>query len=319
MNIRPATEADGAPLRALWEEYEVEVPEPPGFLPEPWEQQWTAIQKSIGGGGAVYVAEEGDAHALVAVVHVLPPERGVAHVEWAHVRRDWRRRGVAKALLRECVRAVKDEGTTTVSLEALRSNEPAIVVWERLGFEVVEFFMAAPVERLELRLADVPVGTSHASTHVQTDDRIAVERALAQFIPSLHGAEVAATTSGWMRIIDALLHVDRDAQARLARDLSERLGAVVVALAVEVGAVVRFRLYERGRMVDEYLSVPGFYGELPKGDELALAANPTLVARLTGADRDEVRIVARTAATPAELPPAHELYEQIARTMGLEP
>ncbi len=67
---------------------------------------------------------------------------------------------------------------------------------------------------------------------------------------------------------------------------------------------MRFRLYERGRMVDEYLSVPSFYGDLDRGDELALEANPTLVARLTGADRDEVRRVARTAATPAELPPA---------------
>ena len=68
----------------------------------------------------------------------------------------------------------------------------------------------------------------------------------------------------------------------------------MVALALEQGAVVRFRLFERGRMVDEYLSVPTFYGELPKADELALEANPTLVARLTGADRDEVRGVART-------------------------
>ena len=48
-------------------------------------------------------------------------------------------------------------------------------------------------------------------------------------------------------------------------------------------------------MVDEYLSVPTYYGELAKGDELALAANPTLVARLTGADREDVRRVARTA------------------------
>jgi hypothetical protein len=71
-------------------------------------------------------------------------------------------------------------------------------------------------------------------------------------------------------------------------------------------------------MVDEYLSVPTYYGALPKGDELALAANPTLVSRLTGADRDEVKRVARTAASPAELPPAPELYEQLARLMGLE-
>jgi hypothetical protein len=72
-------------------------------------------------------------------------------------------------------------------------------------------------------------------------------------------------------------------------------------------------------MVDEYLSVPGYYGPLSKGDELALEANPTLVARLTGADRDHVREIARTAASPAELPPADELYTQIAELMGLEP
>ena len=83
------------------------------------------------------------------------------------------------------------------------------------------------------------------------------------------------------------------AQSRLAKEISERIGGVVVALALELEAVVRFRLYENGRMVDEYLSVPTFYGELPKADELALEANPTLVARLTGADRDA------SAASPA--------------------
>ena len=96
-------------------------------------------------------------------------------------------------------------------------------------------------------------------------------------------------------------------------------GAVVVALALERGAVVRFRLYERGRMVDEYLSVPDFYAQLDRGDELAMEANPTVVARLTGADREEVHRVARTAASPADLPPPETLYEDVARMMGLEP
>ena len=36
------------------------------------------------------------------------------------------------------------------------------------------------------------------------------------------------------------------------------------------------------------------------------------------ADRDEVKRVARTASSAAELPPAQELYEQIARLMGVE-
>ena len=151
MNVRRATEDDEAALRVLWEEFEAEVPEPPGFLPEPWELQWSAIRKSIGD-GAVYVAQDGD--SLVAVVHVLAPERGVAHVEWAHVQPAWRRRGVVKELLRECVREVRENGVTTVSLEALSANEPALTVWRRLGFEVVEFFMATPVDLLEQRLAD---------------------------------------------------------------------------------------------------------------------------------------------------------------------
>ena len=39
-------------------------------------------------------------------------------------------------------------------------------------------------------------------------------------------------------------------------------------------------------------------GDLSKADELSLAANPTLVARLTGADPARVRAVARTASSP---------------------
>ena len=140
-----------------------------------------------------------------------------------------------------------------------------------------------------------------------------------QFIPRLDAVDVHDAEGGWIRIADPLFDSDRDAQARFARDLSDRLGAVVVALALERGTVVRFRLYERGRMVDEYLSVPDFYAQLDRGDELAMEANPTLVARLTGADRDEVRRVARTATSPAELPPAETLYEEVARMMGLEP
>jgi hypothetical protein len=58
---------------------------------------------------------------------------------------------------------------------------------------------------------------------------------------------------------------------------------------------------------------------LSKGDELALEANPALVSRLTGAQRDDVRRVARTAASPSDLPAAGDLYVQIAELMGLEP
>jgi hypothetical protein len=151
---------------------------------------------------------------------------------------------------------------------------------------------------------------------VQTDDEQSVHRAIDQFVPRLESPDVRRNAS-WIRVADPVLDRDPQARARFARELSERLGAVTLALALEQ-EVVRFRLYERGRMVDEYLSVPTYYGPLPKGDELALAANPTLISRLTGADRDEVKRVARNATSPAELPPAEELYDEIARMMGVE-
>src|SRR6185312_5183936 len=40
VKIRRATEADEALIRELWEAFEEEVPEPEGFLPETWEQEW---------------------------------------------------------------------------------------------------------------------------------------------------------------------------------------------------------------------------------------------------------------------------------------
>ena len=235
-----------------------------------------------------------------------------------HVRERGRRQGVAKALLRECVADAKQRGAKFVSLEVLSSNVDAIAVWTRLGFREYAKFMATPIDALESRVMEAPPKEARASTHVQSDDEASVQRAIAQFLPRLTDPHVTANES-WMRIADPVLDVDRDAHGRFAKELSERLGAVTVAIAVEEGSVVRFRLYERGAMVDEYLSVPRYYGALPMGDELALEANPTLVARLTGADREQVRAVARTAASPADLPPADELYAQIAELMGLEP
>jgi hypothetical protein len=105
----------------------------------------------------------------------------------------------------------------------------------------------------------------------------------------------------------------------LARELSFTVAGVTLALGVERGAVVRYHLYDRGSDVDEYLSVPEFYGPLPPGDVYALGANPTVIARLTGADARRVREVARTAANTSELPPAEELYREIAAVLGVQP
>jgi len=303
VKIRRATDEDRAVVDALYREFAAEVPEPPGFEEDDEPSE------------LVYLAEED------AAVGLLEASRSGRrwHVDLVYVRPQARRRGVTTGLLRQVVNDARADGAEWISLDVLTSNDPARSVWRKLGFEEVELLLAQPLDALERRLADAPAGPTRASTHVQSDDRASVERAIAQFVPRLETPDIRPESSGWTRIVDPLLDTDRDAQRRFASELSDRLGAVVVALALEEGTVVRFRLYERGRMVDEYLSVPTFYGDLPKGDELALAANPTLVARLTGADRDEVRRVARNASSPAELPPAEELYAQIAQMLRLEP
>jgi len=315
MKIRRATEADQPVLRELWEEFQLEVPEPDDFLPETWEQEWDDIQKNIAT-GAVFLAE--DDAGPVGVARVEEQHQGSSHIHLVYVRPRSRRQGVTKALLRAAADVAREQGAQTVSLEVLLANDVARAAWHHLGFKDVWVGMAQPLDTLDAALAELEdAGDWRATTHVQSDDELSVERAVGQFLPRLQAPDVRSGES-WMRVTDPVLDRARDAHGRLAKELSERLGAVTVALALE-GPVVRFRLYERGLMVDEYLSVPTYYGALPKGDELALAANPTLVSRLTGADRDEVKRIARTAVSPAELPPAPELYEQIARLMGLEP
>jgi hypothetical protein len=105
---------------------------------------------------------------------------------------------------------------------------------------------------------------------------------------------------------------------RLAKELSDRMGAVVLLLGVERDELARMILLEQGRIVDEYLSVPEFYGPMPPGDVVALAANPRVVSRLTGADPEVVRRIAVTASSPADLAPARELLAELAGAMGVE-
>ena len=313
MRVRAANEGDRAALAALWDAARAEAAEPAWLPPRDFDHAWAALSPRLGGGAAALALEE---EQPVGAGWVSPPDEGRARLEFLYVLPAARRRGAGRALLEACLQALAGAGAESLSLEAPSAAAEAC---RRLGFEPVAEVLAAPLPRLRSRLDDSPAGVSRAVVHVQTDDRLAVERALGQFVPRLASPRLESEARGWIRVGDEVLDGDRDAQGRLTEDLSDRLGAVAVVLAVEQGAVVRFRLYERGRMVDEYLSVPTFYGALPKVEELSLEANPTLVSRLTGAPFEEVRRVARTAASPAELPPAEELYAAIARMMGLEP
>ena len=93
---------------------------------------------------------------------------------------------------------------------------------------------------------------------------------------------------------------------------------MVVALSLEVDEVVRMVALDRGGIVDEYLSVPEFYGPLPPGDVIGLAANPTVLARLTGADPQRVKEVALTAASPPTWRRRGSSSAALAAVLGLE-
>lgn len=318
MSIRPATESDGPALRPLYDAFQAEVGGP-SFLHEPWDDAWTDLRRHVAEGLA-FVSEDGARITGFAFGKIAKEMPEVCHVTDLYVVPDARRSGVAHGLLRALVNAIDDRNVTAVSLDVQLDNAAAIALYRRLGFTPLQYFMVAPRETLAERLTSPARPPSVGSLHVQTDDAAGVEHAVSQFMRRLGNSEWTRVEreQGWVSVVDELCDRDRSAQRRLGSELSDRMGVPVVAFAVEEEAVVRFLLFDRGRMVDEYLSVPTYYGELNKADELSLAANPTLVARLTGADPGDVRRVARVAASPAELPPPRELLAQIAAAMKLE-
>ncbi len=220
--------------------------------------------------------------------------------------------------LRHLVGEARGRGDETITVETTREVGDA---WLRAGFSEHARVFEASVASLEQRLSG-DRAPSYGSVHVQTDDLDGVVRAVRQFVPRLPGGSkgsvVAPPRNGWIGVYDELTDRNPEMLRRLARELSDRMGAVVLLLGVEEAQVVRFVLLERGRTMDEYLSVPEHYGEVAPGDVISLAANPTVVARLTGANPAEVRRVILTAKSPDELPPADELAAAVGSLLGVE-
>jgi hypothetical protein len=220
--------------------------------------------------------------------------------------------------LRRLVAEAQAKGNETIVVETTADAGEA---WARAGFTEQVRILEASTSVLARRLCE-ETEPSFGSVHVQTDDMDAVVRAVRQFVPRLPGGSagsiVAPPRNGWTAVYDELCDREPEMLRRLARELSDRMGAVVLLFGVEEGTVVRFVFLERGRVMDEYLSVPEYHGPLPPGDVIGLGANPTVVARLTHADPARVREVARTAVNASELPPAPELIGRIAEVLGVE-
>jgi GNAT superfamily N-acetyltransferase len=318
MTIREATPQDRARLRELYEDFVREIPSPPG-IPVDIEHELGELDEYLGDHNVALVAEDEGGQVLgFALAKMDHP--GIAHLSDIYVAPEARRQGAARELIREAAMRLRAEGASVLTLGVQVTNEDAQAAYERLGFQTESLRLFAPIEQLLERSEQAPRGPSFGSLHVQTDDENAVEQAVRKYVPRFgrsDGSVVSAPRNGWIAVYDELSDREPGVLRRLGSELSNATGAVCVAIGVEEGSVVRYNVFERGSVVDEYMSVPEYYKPLPPGDAIALGANPTVVARLTGADPHAFRSVARTAATPDELGPPQELLERIAELMGL--
>jgi GNAT superfamily N-acetyltransferase len=313
--IRNATTTDLPLVRELFLEFERDVVDAP-HRDDDSVEDLAAIEQALAD-DVVLLAEHDDVPVGLAV-GVKTGER-VGELFVLYVRPRARGAHVAADLVGEVATQLRARGVEVLEVGVLASNSDARAVYERWGFAPLQLTLSSPIEALERRLTRM-TGPTFGSVHVQTDDVGAVERATLKVLPRLGrsaGTNVTGPRNGWVAVHDDLGDRDPKQLQRLARELSYALAGVVLAIGVQDGAVVRYTLYDRGGAVDEYASVPEYDGPLPPGDVVALGANPTVVARLTGADPAKVREIARTAVSPAELPPALELVEAIAEVLGV--
>ena len=319
MNVRRAAANDYEAIADLWRQFDHEIPPPTHEGPNDLEQELAEVREIVHSEIAL-VAEDDDGTPIgFALARRRAP--GFGTLTDLYVARDARRSGIGTELMRQVLATFRAEDIHHLDLDVLASNHVARSLYARWGLKDEVVIMTGSVAGLEEKLGSQEAG-SFGSIHIQSDDLSAVEQAVRQFVPRLpggsKGSHVAPPRHGWIAVYDDVCDRNPEMLRRLARELSDRMGAVTLLLGVEREELVRMILFERGRIVDEYLSVPEFYGPLPPGDVVGLAANPTVVSRLTGAEPEAVRRVARTAPSPADLPPARELLAELAAVMGIE-
>jgi ribosomal protein S18 acetylase RimI-like enzyme len=318
MNVRRAVTDDYEAIAELWREFDHEVPPPTHAGPTDVEKELQEIAEIIESGLAFVAEDDGQ-----PVGFALARNRGDGYgtLTDLYVSRDARRSGIGTELMREVLAALRADGVERIDLEVQAWNHVARSLYARWGLKDELIVMTGTIADLEAKLGNQEA-SSFGSIHLQSDDLTLAEQAVRQFVPRLpgnsRGSVIAPPRNGWIGVYDDVCDRNPDMLRQLARELSNRTDAVVCLLGLEREELVRMILFERGSIVDEYLSVPEFYGPLPPGDVVGLAANPTVVARLTGADPGEVRRIARTAPSPADLPPARELLVSLAEALGIQ-
>jgi ribosomal protein S18 acetylase RimI-like enzyme len=319
MNVRRAVPEDFDTLAELWRQFDHELPPPTHEGPADVEKELGEVAEIIA--SEIAFVAEGDDGALAGFALARKRAPGFGTLTDLYVSQDARRSGVGTELMCAVLSEFRSLGIEQLDLDVQASNAVARSLYTRWGLRDEVMIMVGSVADLEARIGRQEAA-SFGSIHFQSDDLNAIEQAVRQFVPRLPGSSrgsiVAPPRNGWIAVYDDVCDRNPDMLRRLAREISDRTGAVTCLLGLEREELVRMILFERGRIVDEYLSVPEFYGPLPPGDVVGLAANPTVVSRLTGADPATIRRIARTAPSSADLPPPHELLAALAEALGIE-
>lgn len=316
VDVRAATESDLDTLKELWLAFDRENPSPE-YEDVDEAVELAEVEEYVREHVAL-LAEDGDATAGF----VLARMRGSRHgwISDLYVTPSFRRAGAAGRLVRDAASALRERGADVIELDVRPWNDEARIVYERWGFRESKLTLAAKAEDLETRLSREAPDPSHGLVFAQTDDEARVAKAVRSFLPRLGRSErtdVHPPANGWIAVDDELCSGNPTLLTRLAQELSYRTGGVVLTLGVEEGTVVRYVLFDKGSIADEYCSLPEYHGPLPPGDVVALSANPTVAQRLTGANPERVRAAARTATSAADLPPPEDLYREIADVLGV--
>src|SRR5919204_4490593 len=169
-------------------------------------------------------------------------------------------------VLRELLAEARGSGAERIVVE---TSHEAGDAWIRAGFTESARILEAPVELVERQLVGAKE-PSFGSVHVQTDDLEAVVRAVRQFVPRLPGGSqgsiVSPPRNGWIAVYDELCDREPEMLRRLARELSDRMGAVLLLHGFPLDA----RMWEaqRGRLEQAGYEViaPNLPGREPEND-----------------------------------------------------
>ena len=177
-----------------------------------------------------------------------------------------RRQGLLKRADARGARRGRAAAARRVSRSTCSShNEAAVAVWRRLGFEPRSSYRwrrrsspsrhgwAGTHRRRAAPRTSRPTTTTPSSRRSRSTCRGSAAP-LARTSPSRATAGRRSTTSS--------AAATRRRCAGSGRELSLAMGAIVLTLGIEEGAVVRYILWDRGGIADEYASVPEHFGPL---------------------------------------------------------